>query len=139
MSAKHSTRAVQSLKVHCPVDRRTLVALSAEQIPIIEAGSALAKILDIVKGQEALGDFGLYKSVVELSAGWEIFTPTPDAKPTLGSADSMSISATAILTIYIPEEVSPTIVSEAIDAIMEAHPWEVPVIEISHALVVTRA
>ena len=135
----HSTRAVRSLRIHCPVDRETLLALSAGHIPMPETGSTLAEILDIVRREEALGDFGLYKSVVEMVAGWEIFTPTSDAKPTLGKANATSISPTAILTIYIAEEASPKAVSRAIDAIMTAHPWEVPVIEISHAMVVERA
>ncbi|MXP09022.1 hypothetical protein [Pseudoblastomonas halimionae] len=60
----------------------------------------------------------------------------PDASPTLGEAGAASVSPTAVLTIYIPSEAPQDKVTRAIDAILAAHPWEVPVIEVSETRLV---
>jgi hypothetical protein len=44
----------------------------------------LGGMLAIVRGDNPLGDFGLYRGVVELHPGWENFEPTAGATPTLG-------------------------------------------------------
>ncbi|MET1755065.1 hypothetical protein ABVV53_06300 [Novosphingobium sp. RD2P27] len=136
--AKHTTRAVKALKIHCPVDDAMLNMLSAGQLPAIDPDSALAKILDIVRAENPLGDFGVYKSVVELGSGWELFTSDAAARPALGQTGLEVASPTVILTIYIPMDAADDAVCRAIDAIVEAHPWEVPVIEISETVLVTR-
>ena len=139
MRTRHVTRAAKVLRVYCPIDSDTLNLLMIGQVSSIDKDGTLATILSIVREDNPLGDFGKYKSVVELAPGWELFTPDAAARPTLGQPGTAAVSPTAILTIYIPEDGSVDAVSCAIDAIVEAHPWEVPVIEITETLLVTRA
>lgn len=130
MVTPHQSRAVTALKIHCPVDEATFHLLSAGDIATIDPDCALARIIEIVRSDNPLGDFGLYKAVFELSTGREVFTPAADANPTLGTAGEPIASPTAILTVYIPDDVPQAAVSTALDAILAAHPWEVPVIEV---------
>ena len=138
MTAAHALRPVTALKVYCPVDQATMELLMQGELPADDGGSALAAILDIVRADNPLGDFGIYKSVMEIAPGLETFTPAPDASPTLGEAGTASVSPTAVLTIYIPSEAPQDKVTRAIDAIVAAHPWEVPVIEVSETRLVMR-
>ncbi|QXQ05517.1 hypothetical protein KX816_14930 [Sphingosinicellaceae bacterium] len=139
MAYQHSTRAVRVLRVYCPIAAETLVALATGQAAAIDRDATLAAILGIVRGDNPLGDFAPYRSVVELAPGWELFTPGADARPALGEAGRASASPTAILTIYIPADAPEAAVSSAVDAIVAAHPWEVPVIELTEARLVVRS
>ncbi|WP_223805156.1 hypothetical protein [Tsuneonella flava] len=139
MPAHHATRAVTALKIHCPLDDDTLALLMRGQVEEIHPDCALARVIAVVRGDNPLGDFGLYQSVIELGAGWELFTPGAAARPALGDAGANTVSPTAILTVYIPADAVEGAVSAAIDAIVAAHPWEVPVIEIASTALVTRA
>ena len=82
-----------------------------------------------------MGDFGLYHGVVEIGTGWESFTPSPDAAPTLGAAGTATLSPTVILTSYVAAEAD---IEGALAALLAAHPWEVPVIELSQAELLVR-
>lgn len=113
--------------------------VAAGDFAAIAPDCALARIIAIVREDGPLGDFGIYRSVIELAAGWELFTPGADASPTLGSAEAHTASPTAILTLYIPQGSADEAVSCAISAIMDAHPWEVPVIEMTATSLLMRA
>jgi hypothetical protein len=136
--AKHSTRAVRTLRIYCPIDRETLAGLMAGRAAVIEQDRVLGPMLDIVRGDTLLGDFGTYTAVVELAPGWELFTPGPAARPALGEAGASTVSPTAILTLHIPGDADEAAVARAIDAILGAHPWEVPVIELGETRLVVR-
>lgn len=129
-------RKVWRLRVYCPVAASTLTRLIAggngEDDPVLSA------ILAIVRDDNPLGDFGLYRGVVELHPGWESFEPTAGATPTLGTAGKRSLSPTVILTIHIPHDASEDQVHHALEAIMAAHPWEVPVIEMDETHLLER-
>jgi len=137
--SNYATRSVTALKVHCPVDRPTMDLLAAGDFAVIDPDCALGRIVAIVREDGPLGDFGIYQSVIELATGWELFTPGTGAKPALGRAETQTASPTAILTLYIPADAAEDAVSSAISAIVAAHPWEVPVIEITSTSLVTRA
>lgn len=128
MSARHRTRPAKVLKVHWPISQGTMGRLVAGEIPL-EPGGDLEAVFILVNEHEALGDFGIYRSVLEIVAGWELFTPGASSKPSFGEVGSNATSPTAIITIYIPADIPTDLISAAIDAIVEAHPWEVPVIE----------
>ncbi|WP_448663382.1 hypothetical protein ACG3SL_01530 [Sphingomonas sp. CJ20] len=134
----HALLPARALRVHCPIEAATLAGLLAGRTACIEADPVLAAMLAIVRSDTPLGDFGAYRSVVELAPGWELFTPGADAVPTLGKAGSGAVSPTAILTLYIPGDAPAEALAHAIDAIMTAHPWEVPVIELRETMLVTR-
>lgn len=138
MTADYATRQVIALKVHCPVDRDTVGLLARGDFAAIDPNCALARMLAIVREGGPLGDFGAYRSVIELATGWELFTPGADARPTLGSAGTPTASPTAILTLHIPADAAEETISSAISAIVAAHPWEVPVIEMARTALVTR-
>ena len=130
-------RRVRRLRVFCPVAADTLSRLMTGAA--VEDDPALGAMLAIVRGDNPLGDFGLYRGVVELQPGWESFMPTGEARPTVGAAGERSLSPTVILTIHIPYDASEAEVNRALDAIIAAHPWEVPVIEIDEVQLLVRA
>jgi hypothetical protein len=129
-------RRVRRLRVYCPVSADTLARLLAGQT--VEDDRALGAMLAIMRGANPLGDFGLYRGVVELHPGWEAFEPTAGAAPTLGQAGERSLSPTVILTIHIPHDAPEAAVNAALDAIMAAHPWEVPVVELDETQLLMR-
>ena len=92
----------------------------------------------ISEAHPVLGDFGVYQSVMELAPGWEVFTPSADATPTLGSAGATTTSPTVILKTYVAAEADRETVDAALAAIMAAHPWETPVVELTDATLPTR-
>lgn len=122
-------RRAVAIKIHCPIAAETLSALLAGDREALERDPYAAAILAVIRTDNPLGDFGHYHGVCEIAPGWESFRPSPKAKPTLGKPDETSLSPTAILTTYAAEEAD---ISSALAAIMVAHPWEVPVIELSH-------
>ncbi|MAC10816.1 MAG: hypothetical protein CMN74_01005 [Sphingorhabdus sp.] len=139
MTSGHGVRAVRALKVYCPIDREALAPLMRGELPTAAQAGAFTAIIDLIRADNPLGDFGIYRSVIELTTGLESFTPGPDARPTLGEAGTAALSPTAILTVYIPSDAPQAAVDRAIDAILAAHPWEVPVIELSGTVLITRA
>ena len=75
-----------------------------------------------------LGDFGRYREVVELALGYEGFRPGVGAVPTLGAVGAASWSPTVILTGIYDAEAD---VEALADALLAAHPWDVPVMAVS--------
>ncbi|MCJ2182957.1 hypothetical protein MTR62_09665 [Novosphingobium sp. 1949] len=138
MLKKHATRPVSALKVYCPIDAATQALLARGAVMSIDPDCALARLIAFVRDENPLGDFGPYQSVMELATGLELFTPGAAARPTLGEAGAEAVSATAIVTIYIPADAPQAAVSAAIDEIVALHPWEVPVIELVETRLVTR-
>lgn len=134
----HSLRPARALRIYCPVAAATLHALVAGDLATVERDPVLAAMLAIVRAENPLGDFGLYRAVVSLAPGWELFVPAPDARPTLGAADTPTASPTVILTLYLPADAPQTAVAAAVDAVVAAHPWETPVIEFADVQLVTR-
>ncbi|MFM2372419.1 MAG: hypothetical protein RIS85_2141 [Pseudomonadota bacterium] len=128
-------RRVLAVKIHCPIAPETLTAMLAGDEQALERDATAAAILGIIRAGTPLGDFGLYHGVCEISLGWESFTPSPQAKPTLGSADARSLSPTVILTTYAPAD---TDIEPALSALIAAHPWEVPVIELAETHLLVR-
>jgi hypothetical protein len=66
--------------------------------------------------------------VVELALGYEGFRPGDGAVPTLGAVGEASWSPTVILTAIYDAEAD---VEALADALLAAHPWDVPVIAVS--------
>ncbi|MBB5685764.1 hypothetical protein [Sphingobium boeckii] len=134
-------RPARALRIHCPVDAATLQALLDGDMNVMRADPLLAGMLRIIEDDNPLGDFTLYQGVVEITPGWECFTPLPEARPAKGTADAPAISPTVILTTYIAAGAPEPQLADALDRIMALHPWEVPVIELveMHLLVRTPA
>lgn len=94
------SRPVTAVPIHCPIEAATLKAWLAGDAAAIERDPTPARMLEIIGGENSLGDFGLYKSVVEISVGYERFVPTSGASPARGSAGAAMLSPTVILTTY---------------------------------------
>ena len=133
-----SKRALR-VAVHVPVAAETLAALLAGQRGALESDPVMARMLAILRAPGALGDFGIYHGVGEIGLGWETFAPSPDANPTLGSAGAVEHSPTVTLVSWIPSDAPAEAVDAALAALMDAHPWEVPVIEVTETRLLMRA
>lgn len=118
------------MRVHCPVTPETFAALLAGRSDALEHDAAAAAVLAALR-TAGLGDFGCYTGVVEAGLGIEIFTPTAAARPALGASGATSHSPTVVLTTWA-DPAAPGLAG-ALAAIAAAHPWEVPVIELSDA------
>ena len=125
-------RAVKRIRIYCPILKDTFVALSQGDLSAIERDPAAARMLAIIRAENPLGDFGLYKGVFELSLGIEGFTPTARAAPAAGTAGSSTLSPTAVITTYIDAATDNKPLRTVLERLLAAHPWETPVIEISN-------
>ena len=128
-------RCAVAVKIHCPIQPETLAAMLAGDNSALERDPTASSILAVIRDDNPLGDFGLYKGVCEIAPGWEGFLPGADASPTLGTAGTRSLSPTAILTTYADADAD---LAQALAALIAAHPWEVPVIELSDVELLVR-
>nr|WP_221236642.1 hypothetical protein [Novosphingobium taihuense] len=112
-----------------------MAALIAGDQATLERDATAAAILAVIRAENPLGDFDLYKGVCEIAPGWESFQPGAAARPTLGTSGERSLSPTAILTTYADAGAD---ISESLAALMDVHPWEVPVIELSEVDLLVR-
>lgn len=134
-----ANRSVLSIRIHCPIAPATLAALLAGDVAAIERDPHASRMREAIARHPALGDFGPYTAVAELSPGWEVFTPAPTAKPTLGTPGERQVSPTLILTVHIDAAIAPASLDAALAALIEAHPWETPVIEVTATRLLMRA
>ncbi|WP_298290003.1 hypothetical protein [Novosphingobium sp.] len=126
------------VSVHVPVAASTLEALLAGDRSALESDPVMARMLAILRAPGALGDFGIYHGVAEIGLGWETFAPSQAANPTLGAAGEVEHSPTVTLTTWIPADAPAEAVDAALAALMDAHPWEVPVIEVIETRLLVR-
>lgn len=139
MTTGYRVREARMLRIYCPVERQTIIALAGGDASAMERDPTLAKMLRILRADGPLGDFGIYKSVAEIVAGWEIFRPETGAQPAFGEPGQPAASPTVILTTYFPYDASAHAVDRCLEAIMLAHPWETPVIELRDASLLERS
>jgi hypothetical protein len=135
---KTASKAALRVSVHVPVAAATLDALLAGDRSALEADPVMSRMLAILRAPGALGDFGIYHGVAEIGLGWETFAPSPAANPTLGAAGEVEHSPTVTLTTWIPAGAPAEAVDAALAALMDAHPWEVPVIEVIETRLLVR-
>ncbi|MGO4533654.1 hypothetical protein [Leifsonia sp. 2MCAF36] len=121
------------LRVHWPVSAETFDSLVAS------AGAAylsedLRPLRNVIETTSELGDFGAYTDVVEMSLGVETFLVGDSANATLGARGERCVSPTLVVTTYLSAELSAARVDQVISELVSAHPWEVPVIELSETV-----
>lgn len=136
--ARHDWRRAHAIRLTWPVAEETMARLLTGQSVALEGDPSLAKLLAVLRSGGPLGDFGAYQAVAELAPGWELFRPGPQANPTLGEAGRNQHSPSAMITIHVPADADPAQLDAAIDALMDAHPWEIPVMEIVEVRLATR-
>ncbi len=120
--------AFRVVRVHCPVSTVGLARLQAGDGAAIADEPALAAIVALVRGSDVLGAIGAYRGVVELGFGLESFVPGESAVPTTGRVGQAEVVPCVTVKSYavVGADLGPVLA-----AIAEAHPWEVPVIEVS--------
>ncbi|MER6142416.1 hypothetical protein ABT174_20610 [Streptomyces sparsogenes] len=133
-------RSVRAIKVYWPVSRQTLATLAEGEVAVLHEDESLAGLFRALEASPELGDFGLYTDVFEVGVGAEGFTAAPGSTPALGAVGSRSLSPTLTFTTYLDASVADDEVSRVLSRIVAAHPWEVPVVELSAPLeLVSRA
>jgi len=130
-------KAVRKLRIHWPIPLDTMTQLASGDLGALESDPGIASLLQALTATPELGGFGNYHHVFESSAGFEGFTVAEGANPTLGSVGQRTISPTFVFTTYFDDSLSDQAVHELVQRIVEIHPWEVPVIEVSGPLSVS--
>ncbi len=115
------------VRVHCPVSAVGLARLQAGDGAAIADEPALAAIVALVRGSDVLGAIGGYRGVFELGFGLESFVPGVGTTPVTGRIGQAEVVPGVVVKSYaaIGTDLGPVLA-----AIAEAHPWEVPVIEV---------
>jgi hypothetical protein len=124
-------RPARAIKVYWPVPPETHASLAAGDVEALWSEESFAPLLRVLESSPALGDFGLYQDVFELNIGVEGFTAVPGARPALGAVGDRSLSPTVAFTTYIDARAGDDEIHRVLGRIVAAHPWEVPVIELS--------
>lgn len=138
MAASASLRPARAVRIYCPVRLETLRRLAAGESDALYADPVLGRMLTIIRAENPLGDFGLYKGVVEISTGFESFRPTAEAKPASGEPGQLTVSPTVIITTFIRDDAPEELVAASLNELVAAHPWEVPVMEMFQTSLVER-
>ncbi|MDR6688073.1 hypothetical protein J2Y41_003651 [Arthrobacter sp. 1088] len=130
-------KAVRKLRIHWPIPLDTMTQLASGDLGALESDAGIASLLQALTVTPELGGFGNYHHVFESSAGFEGFTVAEGANPTLGSVGQRTISPTFVFTTYFDDSLPDQAVHELVQRIVDIHPWEVPVIEVSGPLSVS--
>lgn len=132
-------RAVRRVKAYWPVAEATLAACAQGDLDALRSDESFASLLRVLESSPELGDFGVYGDVFEVTFGAEGFTVRPGARPTLGAIGERSLSPTVAVTTYV-HAVTDEDLARVLARLTAAHPWEIPVIELSAPLeLVSRA
>lgn len=134
----HSWRSALAIRLTWPVQRETLSRLLSGDEQALATDPAFVRLQEIMGASNPLGDFGAYQAVAELSPGWELFRPGDEARPTLGQAGKSQVSPSVMVTIHVPAEAAGERLNAALDELVAAHPWEVPVIEMAEVKLAVR-
>ena len=130
-------KAVRKLRIHWPISTETMTQLASGDLQALNSDPGIASLLDALQSTPELGGFGNYHHVFESSAGYEGFTVAEGANPTLGTVGQRTISPTFVFTTYFDDSLDQCTVQALVQRIVDIHPWEVPVIEVSGPLSVS--
>lgn len=124
-------KSVRKLRVHWPIASDTYSKLTKGDAVGFREDEGIVELFRVLAESPELGDFGNYRHVFEAGVGFEGFTVTEGANPTLGQVGQQTISPTFVFTTYFDAALDQCAVQTFLDRIVEIHPWEVPVIELS--------
>lgn len=131
-------RKVRVIRASWPVDPATLRAALAGDMPALETDASFARLLAILRDDACLGNFGQYRGVAEVTPCWELFEPQPGAVPAQGEVGHRQASTNLLVTLHVDAAVSQDQFDAVVTRLVDAHPWEVPVIEVSDAVLALR-
>lgn len=118
---------MQVVRVHCPVSANVLARLQAGEAAALADDALLSAVVGVIRGSDVLGAIGPYRGVFELGFGLESFVPQAEEVPTTGRAGEPAVVPTVVVKSYAAEGAD---IAAELAAIVAAHPWEVPVIEV---------
>lgn len=113
------------LAVYLPVDEA-----SQGSVLTAASGPAVQEIMRVIRAFDFAGSVGTYRAVAQVSGAADTFTPTAASAPVHGAADIASTVASARVVTYVPAATPDEDVDRLIGAIVSAHPWEHPLIEV---------
>ena len=128
---KIELKSVRKLRVHWPIASETFSRLATGDVEAFKDEAGIAALLQALSESPDLGDFGNYRHVFESGLGFEGFTCTEGATPTLGQVGQRTISPTLVFTTYFDAALDDAAVERFLQSILDIHPWEVPVIELT--------
>lgn len=128
---KIAMKSVRKLRVHWPIASETFSRLATGDAEAFKDEAGIAALLQASSESTDLGDFGNYRHVFESGLGFEGFTCTEGANPTLGQVGQRTISPTFVFTTYFDAALPDAAVERFLQHIVDIHPWEVPVIELT--------
>lgn len=128
---KIEMKSVRKLRVHWPIASETFARLARGDGEAFKDEAGIAALLRALSESPDLGDFGNYRHVFESGLGFEGFTCTDGANPTLGQVGQRTISPTLVFTTYFDAALDDVAVERILQRIVDIHPWEVPVIELN--------
>lgn len=126
---------MQVVRVHCPVSAIVLARLQAGEAAALADDPVLAGVVDVIRGSDVLGAVGPYRGVFELGFGLESFVPGAGAAPVAGRTGQAEVVATVVVKSYAAAGAE---IGAELAAIVAAHPWEVPVVEVGVVELVAR-
>ena len=128
---KIEMKSVRKLRVHWPIAPESFARLAKGGVEAFEDEAGIVALLQALSESPDLGDFGNYRHVFESALGFEGFTCTEGANPTLGQVGQRTVSPTLVFTTYFDAALDDAAVERCLQHIVEIHPWEVPVIELT--------
>lgn len=123
--------SVRKLRVHWPISAETFARITSGEGEALKRDKGLAMLLQVAEQFQDLGDFGNYKHVFESGVGFEGFTCAAGATPTLGEVGERTFSPTFVYTTYFNAALEEAVVDQFVQQIVDIHPWELPVIELT--------
>ena len=132
-------KSVRKLRVHWPIASETFSRLATGDAEAFKDEAGIAALLQASSESTDLGDFGNYRHVFESGLGFEGFTCSEGANPTLGQVGQRTISPTFVFTTYFDAALPDAAVERFLQHIVDIHPWEVPVIELTGPVSVSSA
>lgn len=124
-------RKVRAIKVYWPVSHSTLARVSAGDLGALRSDDSFGAFIDVLESSSCVGDFGVYRDVYEVGLGAEGFTTRSGATPALGAIGERTLSPTLTVTVHVDHSVPEDEISQVLGQILAAHPWEVPVLELT--------
>jgi hypothetical protein len=113
------------LAVYLPVDEaRQGSGLTVASDP------AVREIMRIIREFDFAGSVGTYRAVAQISGCADTFTPTADSAPVHGAAGIASTVPSARVVTYVPAGTPGADIDRLIGALVSAHPWEHPLVEV---------
>jgi hypothetical protein len=113
------------LAVYVPVDEA-----SDGPGPAVASAAAVQEIMRVFRVFDFAGSVGTYRAVAQISGAADTFMPTADSAPVHGAADIASTVPSARVVTYVPAATPGEDVDQLIGALVAAHPWEHPLIEL---------